>query len=106
MQLLKVIVRSGQPPLSELKKFITLYPQVLKNFMVKNKISLDKLSKTSAEIAAVNKELEGGTGRVLVRYSGTENKLRVMLEGEDLDKITEYAEKIGGIAVKEIEELS
>ncbi len=104
MQLLKVIVRSGQP-LSELKKFITLYPQVLKNFMVKNKISLDKLSKTSAEIAAVNKELEG-TGRVLVRYSGTENKLRVMLEGEDLDKITEYAEKIGGIAVKEIEELS
>ncbi|PLX69667.1 MAG: phosphoglucosamine mutase [Denitrovibrio sp.] len=104
MQLLKVIVKSGKP-LSELKKFITLYPQVLINFMVKNKLSLDKLVKTSNEIEAVNKKLEG-TGRVLVRYSGTENKLRVMLEGEDINKITDYAEKIGALAVKEIEELS
>jgi len=104
MQLLKVIVRTGKP-LSELKKFITLYPQILKNYKVKNKISIDKLSKTSKEIEAVNKELEG-TGRVLVRYSGTENKLRVMLEGENLAKITEFAENIGTLAVKEIEELS
>jgi phosphoglucosamine mutase len=104
MQLLKVMVRTGKP-LSELKKFITLYPQVLKNFKVKNKISLTKLEQTSRELDAVNSELKG-TGRVLVRYSGTENKLRVMLEGEDLAKITEYAENIGEKAVKEIEELS
>jgi phosphoglucosamine mutase len=104
MQLLKVIVRSGKP-LSELKKFITLYPQVLKNFKVQKKIPVDYLERTSKEIQAVNKELDG-TGRVLVRYSGTENKLRVMLEGEDLSRITEYAENIGANAVKEIEELS
>ena len=104
MQLLKVIARTGKP-LSELKKFITLYPQVLKNFMVTSKMPLENLTKTSKEIEAVNAELEG-TGRVLVRYSGTENKLRVMLEGEDLAKITEYADNIGTLAVKEIEELS
>lgn len=104
MQLLKVLVRSGQP-LSELKKFITLYPQVLKNYKVKNKIPLEQLQRTSKEIDSVNSEL-AGTGRVLVRYSGTENKIRVMLEGENLSKITEYAENIGDIAVKEIEELS
>lgn len=104
MQLLKVIVRTGKP-LSELKKFITLYPQVLKNVKVKRKLPLEKLVKTSKEIEAINKELEG-TGRVLVRYSGTENKLRVMLEGENLSKITEYADNIGSLAVKEIEGLS
>lgn len=104
MQLLKVMVRSGQT-LSDLKKFITLYPQALKNFKVKNKISIEKLAKTSKEINSVNKEMEG-TGRLLVRYSGTENKLRVMLEGEDLARITELADNIGALAVKEIEELS
>ncbi|PLX65823.1 MAG: phosphoglucosamine mutase [Denitrovibrio sp.] len=104
MQLLKVIVRTGKP-LSELKKFITLYPQVLKNVKVKRKLPLEKLVKTSKEIEAINKELEG-TGRVLVRYSCTENKLRVMLEGENLSKITEYADNIGSLAVKEIEGLS
>lgn len=104
MQLLKVIVRTGKP-LSELKQFITLYPQVLKNFEVASKIPLDYLDETSKEIQAVNAELKG-TGRVLVRYSGTENKLRVMLEGEDLAKITEYADNIGTLAAKEIMERS
>jgi len=103
MQLLKVMVKEGKP-LSELKKFITLYPQVLKNFKVAAKMPLDTLVKTSKEIDAVNKKLNG-SGRVLVRYSGTENKLRVMLEGEDLGKISEHAENIGDIAVKEIKEL-
>jgi phosphoglucosamine mutase len=104
MQLLKVLVKSGKP-LSELKKIIELYPQTLKNYKVNKKIPLAELPKTTAEIAAVEKSL-GKTGRVFVRYSGTENKLRVMLEGADLKKIEEYAENIGNIALKEIEELS
>ncbi|MGE4318098.1 MAG: phosphoglucosamine mutase [Deferribacterales bacterium] len=104
MQLLKVVVSTGKP-LSELKKIIELYPQTLKNYKVKNKIPLSELPKTSAEIAAVEKTL-GKTGRVFVRYSGTENKLRVMLEGADIAKIEEYAENIGQTALKEIEELS
>ncbi|MGE4265994.1 MAG: phosphoglucosamine mutase [Deferribacterales bacterium] len=104
MQLLKVLVRSGKP-LSELKKIIELYPQTLKNYKVSNKIPLSELPKTGAEIDAVEKAL-GKTGRVFVRYSGTENKLRVMLEGADLARIEEYAENIGSVALKEIEELS
>jgi len=102
MQLLKVLALTGKP-LSEMKKFVTLYPQVLENFMVKSKPEISTLEKTCKEIKSVEAEL-GGTGRVLVRYSGTENKIRVMLEGENQAKITEYAKNIGDIAVKEIEE--
>jgi len=102
MQLLKVLALTGKP-LSEMKKFVTLYPQVLENFMVKSKPEISTLEKTCKEIKSVEAEL-GGTGRVLVRYSGTENKIRVMLEGENQAKISEYAKNIGDIAVKEIEE--
>lgn len=104
MQLLKVIVSTGKP-LSELTKIVELYPQVLKNYNVKNKIPLADLKKTTAEIKSVENTL-GKSGRVFVRYSGTENKIRVMIEGADKDKITEYAQNIGDIALKEIEELS
>ena len=44
----------------------------------------------------------GTSGRLLVRYSGTENKLRVMLEGKDEKIITDYADSIAELAVKEI----
>jgi len=104
MQLLKVLVKSGKS-LKDLKNMIELYPQTLKNYKVNKKIPLSELPKTSAEIASVEKVL-GKSGRVFVRYSGTENKIRVMLEGADLKQIEEYAENIGAVALKEIEELS
>ncbi|TCK60862.1 phosphoglucosamine mutase [Seleniivibrio woodruffii] len=104
MQLLKVLVKSGKS-LKDLKNMIELYPQTLKNYKVNKKIPLSELPKTTAEIASVEKVL-GKSGRVFVRYSGTENKIRVMLEGADLKQIEEYAENIGAVALKEIEELS
>ena len=55
-------------------------------------VSLDELSNTSALILKIEKEL-GTSGRLLVRYSGTENKLRIMLEGKDEKIITAYAEE-------------
>lgn len=104
LQLLSVMVREGKP-LSELKKFIELCPQVLNNVIVKKKVPLDQLPKTTNLIAKAEKDLEG-SGRILVRYSGTENKLRVMVEGEDADKINSYAQEIADSAVKEIEAVS
>jgi len=100
IQLLKVMRRTGKP-LSELKKFIELYPQVLINQKVDQKIPLEELPETSALIKSVEEKLKG-RGRVLVRYSGTENKIRVMTEGHDNDEITAMAQEITCTVVNEI----
>ncbi|MDR2105676.1 MAG: phosphoglucosamine mutase [Deferribacteraceae bacterium] len=92
LQLLKVIISRGKS-LSELKRDIESYPQVLLNLMVAKKVPISQLNATEKLIKKVEKELNTA-GRVLVRYSGTENKLRVMVEGRDADKINEYANDI------------
>lgn len=83
-------------PLSELAAEITLFPKLLVNVEVNSKPELD----TIPEIQAIIKEVEeklGNEGRVYVRYSGTENLCRVMVEGRDGEEIKEYAEKIAGV---------
>jgi phosphoglucosamine mutase len=92
LQVLAVMLESGQP-LSELKRVMTRYPQVLVNFKVKEKKPLDGLPDVAALIAKVEKML-GADGRVLVRYSGTEAKARVMVEGPDQAVIQGYADEI------------
>ena len=104
LQLLKVMV-SENKPLSELNKFIQPYPQILKNSVVKDKIPLNKLKNTNKLIRNIEDKLKD-TGRVLVRYSGTENKIRVMLEGEDLKLIENYAIEISETVVNEINALT
>ncbi len=104
LQLLKVMVCENKP-LSDLTKFIQVYPQVLKNSIVSEKIPLEKLSKTSQLIKNIEEKL-AASGRVLVRYSGTEKKIRVMLEGEDLSLIESFAEEISEVAVNEINSIS
>lgn len=101
MQLLSVLVNRGKT-LSELCSFIETYPQVLKNVKVKSKIPLETLTGTSALISKIEKELGSG-GRILVRYSGTEAKLRVMLEGKDYNSITAFADEIAACAISEID---
>ena len=64
-------------------------PQLLKNVSLSARKPIDQMPKLQAAIAAVEKEL-GSDGRVLVRWSGTEPKLRVMVEGPDEDKIATY----------------
>ena len=63
--------------------------------------AIKKLDNVFTEIL-IEKEL-GTSGRLLVRYSGTENKLRIMLEGKDEKIITAYAEEIAEMAVNEIQ---
>lgn len=100
LQLLKVIVLTGKR-LSELQEFISVYPQVLKNTVVSQKIPINELKNTSKLIKDFSEQL-GSDGRILVRYSGTENKLRVMVEGADYQKIDYIANSITATAVKEI----
>ncbi|MBI2377767.1 MAG: phosphoglucosamine mutase [Deltaproteobacteria bacterium] len=101
LKLLEVMVRSGQP-LSELAKVFTALPQVLVNVAVKNKPPLTELVKTATLIAEVERSL-GRDGRVLVRYSGTENKARVMIEGPSQDRIQAQAEQIAACLREEAE---
>ncbi len=93
LQVLAVMCRGGKP-MSELTKIFEPVPQVLLNVMVKEKRELSKLPSVQKTIAAVEKKL-GKDGRVLVRYSGTEPKVRVLVEGIDMKKIKAWAEEIG-----------
>jgi phosphoglucosamine mutase len=93
LQVLAVLCRA-QKPMSELTKIFEPVPQVLHNVMVKEKRELSGLPSVQKAIAAVEKKL-GKEGRVLVRYSGTEAKARVLVEGVDAKKIKQYAEEIG-----------
>jgi phosphoglucosamine mutase len=92
LQVLSVMVQEERS-LSDLAKQMTRYPQVLVNFQVARKVPIENLPSVQAAIAKVEKML-GVDGRVLVRYSGTESKARVMIEGTDEAIIRGYAEEI------------
>ncbi len=87
------IHRREQKPLSEIAKAITALPQTLVNIIVKEKPPIDSIPGFSEELALVVAEL-GDKGRVLVRYSGTEPKARIMIEGPDEKTIAAYAERL------------
>jgi phosphoglucosamine mutase len=98
--LLAVMVRE-QKPLADLAKVMTSYPQVSRSFAVAKKIPLAELPKLQAAIAGVEQQL-GDEGRVLVRYSGTESKLRVMVEGTDQRALEAAVDEIAELALTEI----
>ena len=80
-------------PLSELRRAMRRFPQILLNLKVSERRELDQMAPVVSSIAAAEKQL-GGAGRVLVRYSGTEALARVMVEGENEDMIRRLAEDI------------
>ncbi|NLT24880.1 MAG: phosphoglucosamine mutase [Syntrophorhabdus sp.] len=86
LQLVAAMVRTGKP-LSELAKWMDVYPQKLINVDVRSKPDIATIPQVMAVIEGVEKEL-GDEGRVLVRYSGTQNMCRVMVEGPT-DAVTE-----------------
>lgn len=92
LKILSIMKKTGRK-LSELKKQITLYPQVLENVIVRSKEDFKHHPKILEAIKKVEGAL-GDNGRVVVRYSGTEPLARVMIEGEDLQTIRGYAHDI------------
>ncbi|MDX2479575.1 MAG: phosphoglucosamine mutase [Desulfuromusa sp.] len=92
LQVLAIIQRSGEK-LSKLAEVMTSLPQVLVNVQVRKKADLKKITPLKEIIAQVEAEL-GDKGRLLVRYSGTELLLRVMIEGEDQTLIEAQAERV------------
>ena len=87
-------------PFSKLKTFEPM-PQLLLNQKVGSKPPLESLPKYQKAVEQAQKEL-GGRGRILVRYSGTENLVRVMVEGEDQSQITKLAETLRDTLKEEI----
>jgi phosphoglucosamine mutase len=100
---LKVIecLKYYQKDLSDLLDEIELFPQVLKNVKVKTKTPFEDLPEVEKVVGSVNAKLKG-KGRVLLRYSGTENLARVMVEGEDLDLVNHCCDDIVEVVQKEL----
>jgi phosphoglucosamine mutase len=100
LQLLKVMRKTGKP-LSELGSVMKLMPQVLLNARVKNKEALWKNGAVVRKVEEAEKRL-AGRGRVLVRPSGTEPLVRVMVEGEDERELKEIARHLVDIMEREL----
>jgi len=92
LQVLNVIHHTGKS-LAQLKQCISFFPQVIQNVSVREKKDFQSMPLVMKIINQVNDEL-GENGRTLIRYSGTENKVRIMIEGKDNQQITKYADQI------------
>ncbi|MBN1906123.1 MAG: phosphoglucosamine mutase [Deltaproteobacteria bacterium] len=95
LQLIAAMVRSGKP-LSELAKMMDIFPQKLINVDVKRKPDINTEPEIMEIIERVEKEL-GDEGRVLVRYSGTQNMCRVMVEGPSEDVTNRFCKEIADV---------
>ncbi len=94
------LVEQGRP-LSELRRVMTRFPQVLVNVRVKEKREIEELASVVLAIRSAEKTLER-RGRVVVRYSGTEALARVMIEGENADVIRRLADDIAAAFQDEV----
>jgi phosphoglucosamine mutase len=92
MMVLAMLSESGRP-LSELRAMRRV-PQVLENVRISRRVPLSEMPEVQRIIADSQRRL-ADTGRLLVRYSGTEMLARVMVEGEDAAQIRTIADEIG-----------
>ncbi len=100
MQLIAAMLKEGKP-LSELARLMDIFPQKLINIDVKSKPEITSIPRLVEVIKQVEREL-GEEGRVLVRYSGTQNMCRVMVEGPSIDITEKYCRIIADVVKKEI----
>jgi phosphoglucosamine mutase len=100
LQALAIMRRTGKP-LSQLVAGFQRFPQVLLNVAVAEKRPFDQLPAVAEALRKVEAEL-GRSGRVLLRYSGTEPKARVMVEGEDEHRVREIAEDLANLVRRQL----
>lgn len=98
LQLLSVM-KKRRKPLSEIATCMESFPQVLKNARTSSKINVDTIPDFPETVAKMEKKL-GKDGRVLVRPSGTEPVIRVMLEGQDEAMISEMADELCDMVIR------
>jgi phosphoglucosamine mutase len=88
-------------PLSELRRCLVKYPQVRRDLLVRSKPALAELVEVTQRVEKVEAAL-AGKGRVLLRYSGTEPKIRLLLEGPDESFLEAQAHAIISAIQKQI----
>jgi phosphoglucosamine mutase len=100
LQILRIVVETGKP-LSELKSCLSKYPQAQRNLRVNRKPPIKDLPAVVQLVDEAERDL-AGEGRVLLRYSGTEPKVRLLIEGRDADQINTHADRIAQALQAEI----
>jgi phosphoglucosamine mutase len=101
LQILR-IMKARQAPLSQLAKCWTRFPQLVTNVKVREKKTFDQLDGVNQLVAAAEKELAAQGGRLLLRYSGTEPKVRLLVEGREAATLKSWSEKICGAIQQQI----
>jgi phosphoglucosamine mutase len=93
LQILK-IMKAADQPLSKLARCWTRYPQLTVNVRVREKKPFEQLDGVLKLVAEAKTEVEASGGRVLLRYSGTEPKARLLIEGRDAKVLERHSQKI------------
>ena len=94
LRVMEVMARSGQS-LADLIADLKVFPQRIQNVRVREKVPFDHVPEVNSAIEGAQRELDG-TGRVVVRYSGTESLARVMVEAESEEKMNALTDRIAG----------
>jgi len=100
LQVLAIMVRKGRS-LDELAKAMEPLPQVLYNVKVKAKKDLSEIPEVQRRIQAIERSL-GQSGRLLIRYSGTEPLLRIMVEGENEETLHQMGQELVALVKKHL----
>ena len=101
LQILR-IMKAKQTPLSQLAKCWTRFPQLVTNVKVREKKPVAQLPDVTKLVAEAEKELAAQGGRLLLRYSGTEPKIRLLVEGRDAAALKRWSDKICGAIQQQI----
>lgn len=101
LQILRVMKASGKP-LSKLARCWTRFPQLLTNIVVKERRPVEELPEVGRLVKQAEAALKSKGGRLLLRYSGTEPKIRLLLEGRDAKQLAEWNKKISSALKKEL----
>lgn len=100
LQILKIMKETGEP-LSQLRKCLKKFPQSSRNLRVRSKPPMEELKDAQKIIQETEKKL-GDYGRVLLRYSGTESLIRLLIEGRDVEYLEAQADKIASSILAQI----
>ncbi len=101
LQILRILKTRGQR-LSKMAKCWTRFPQLVTNIKVREKKPFEQLDGVNRLVAAAEKDLQAQGGRLLLRYSGTEPKARLLVEGRDQKTLKTWSQKICSAIQKQI----
>jgi phosphoglucosamine mutase len=101
LQILR-IMRAKEMPLSKLAKCWTRFPQLVTNIRVREKKPFEQLDGLTKLVSEAEAELKPQGGRVFLRYSGTEPKARLLVEGRDAKVLEKWSQKIADAIRKQV----